>query len=30
MAFWLRDIPLDDEERLREGVRSSFTIVPRG
>lgn len=29
MAFWLRDIPLDDEERLREGVRSSFTIAPR-
>jgi len=30
MAFWLRDVPLDDEERLREGARSRFTFVPRG
>jgi hypothetical protein len=29
MAFWLRDVALDDEERLRERESSSFTVVPR-
>jgi hypothetical protein len=29
MAIWLRDVPLDDEDRLRERASSSFTIAPR-
>jgi acetoin utilization deacetylase AcuC-like enzyme len=29
MAYWLRDLPLDDEERLREAARSTFTLAPR-
>ena len=29
MGYWLRDLPLDDEERLREAARSAFTLVPR-
>lgn len=29
MAIWLRDIPLDDEDRLRERETSKFTFVPR-
>jgi acetoin utilization deacetylase AcuC-like enzyme len=29
MAIWLRDVPLDDEDRLREREASAFTILPR-
>jgi hypothetical protein len=29
MAIWLRDVPLDPEERLRERESSAFTVVPR-
>ncbi|MGB8932848.1 MAG: histone deacetylase, partial [Anaeromyxobacteraceae bacterium] len=29
MAIWLRDLPLDDEDRLREAAQSTFTIGPR-
>jgi hypothetical protein len=29
MAIWLRDVPLDPEERLRERESSVFTVVPR-
>jgi hypothetical protein len=28
MAIWLRDVSLDDEERLRERQSSSFTVAP--
>lgn len=28
MAIWLRDVPLDDEDRLRERSTCTFTIVP--
>jgi hypothetical protein len=28
MAWWLRDIPLDEEERLREREDSRFTVDP--
>jgi acetoin utilization deacetylase AcuC-like enzyme len=29
MAIWLRDVPLDDEDRLRERELSAFTLAPR-
>jgi hypothetical protein len=29
MAYWLRELPLDDEERLREAARSAFTLETR-
>jgi acetoin utilization deacetylase AcuC-like enzyme len=29
MAFWMRDVPLDDEDRLRELATSTFTLAPR-
>jgi hypothetical protein len=29
MVIWLRDVPLDDEDRLRELQSSTFTTVPR-
>jgi hypothetical protein len=29
MSFWLRDVALDDEDRLREAQGARFTVVPR-
>jgi acetoin utilization deacetylase AcuC-like enzyme len=28
MAIWLRDVPLDDEDRLRERLSCAFTVLP--